>query len=252
MDELKELLTKILGLVSEDLTLEGIADQMQSHSHSLWQVMFNVGHKKATAELTPKITTLNDRVTELEGENTKSLERIDELQKDKPDLEAIQATHQKTVTDLQTKHEKELGEANASIAQGNRERGETEIADALRAVLHDGYAKMRAHNLIADKRIVFNDKDGTYQIMQKDAPTIPIQSNGSTTAAQILAQEELSSADAEWHLSGVGTGPGAKDGLPAGQQGTKGLVEKIGRQAEKFRNKSKERTERMKTAFPSE
>lgn len=213
-------------------TLSGVdPDEFAKALHrthgSLYQRIFNDGHKAASGKLGKESESLTQKIQALEDERAALETKISELSEGQPDAEKIRAKYEEALRQKdqqikakETEWEQKYSGLKTSIVEEKLGRIKTEAASFLSGkVIDPEYARIRTNDPDLIKRLEFTDDGVTFY--QKDGMTPYSIPEGESIAALIAREIEptipkplLKNAKPTHRL----------DGIPGGQ--TNGTVKK--------------------------
>ena len=243
---MKTLLEKLKSLF--DAAGEGkaprakaVAKLIQEEAETVYHVIYNAGHGKATAEKNVIIQAKDAEIAQLKTDaETKDI-RITELEKKTPELETIRQQYEDQIKTIKAEHKTAIEAKDGQIQSERTGRARSDLRAKL-TKLDPLYAEVAVRG--AEGRMRFNDK-GELEVLQKGLE-IPFVPSEGKSGLDLLADEITTEADPRWVTSNVDTGAGSEKGnnTPAG----KDFFESIRTSAPKPDEKSQARLDQM---FPT-
>jgi hypothetical protein len=113
VEELVKAIAALMGYANR----EEVVKLLHKEAQPLAQHFITMGHGIATESFKAERGTLESAKTKAEADLAKANTELETLRKDKPDIAALQAQHQKAVEELKADHQKELGKQKERVSK---------------------------------------------------------------------------------------------------------------------------------------
>lgn len=217
---LQELIAELMKLGPK---ADEFADALKEGAGTMYQTIFNRGHKYANEENKTKISTLEQERDRERDRAAKAEAKAAKLEQDQPDVNAIRTEYKDKITELETALETAKADGDKRVQGVLDAQSRSELKALLMSsefgsidgeyasVMAERYGGRLKHEPVKDKPGEF-----TLMVMADGSENIPIQSKEPLKA---LAKELSDKVDARYKNAKVdnGSGTGGSGGGSGGQ-----------------------------------
>jgi uncharacterized protein YdiU (UPF0061 family) len=210
--ELSELVAKLLELFNADKTK--VMTAIQVGAHGLYQTIFDKGHGEGLKKGRDEKKESDENVTKLTADLEKATNDLKTLREKTPDVETVRKQYQTEIDTLKETHKNEIKAEKERTKGIERKRVKAQLQAKLEKKVKPAFAKVTVQDEDVDKRLRIKD-DLSLEVLQagKDIPFSPADGQD---ALDLLVDELVSKADAEWKLAEGDQGSGVRGGTTGG------------------------------------
>lgn len=218
--DLKEFIEALNGL---DATDDEVADALKEHKGSIFQTIFNRGHKYATKEAETKLETLESERDAERERAAKAEAKVAKLEESQPDVKAIKREFEDEIERLQGELKDARASGNSRVQEVLDARARSDLKALLMSKDFGGidpdYADVQAQK-VADRirHEPIEGEDGRFklQVLVEGSDNIPVQADDPL---KHLAKQVSDKVDARFKSANVDTGSGTDTGGAGGNGG---------------------------------